>query len=294
MHRLILAAALLATPALAQDDPLTRPLQANSAVRWTQPRAPIHVHGNTWLTGSMHLNTAVIDTGAGLIVVDAALPQSVPVFEQQLREIGHKVTDIRYILSTEPHYDHAGGLAALARDSGATIIAGAYNASVIRAGHSGPEDPQFTNLKPYPATQHIRVLPDGGSVRLGNTVVTSHLTAGHSPGSTSWSWQSCAGKDCRAITFLASIMPGSADGWHIADHSATIAQFRASFATARALPCDILLTGHPEHDDGDRKIAQALTAPDPAIWEAKDGCAALATRAATQMDAWVAQDKARP
>lgn len=288
-----LSLVLMASPAWAQDDPLTRPLQAHSAQRWLQPRAPIHVHGSTWLTGSLHMNTAVIDTGAGLIVIDAALPQSVAIFERQLVQIGYKVSDIRYILSTEPHYDHAGGLAALARDSGATILAGAYNAGVIRAGHSGPEDPQFANLQPYPAAQNLRVVADGGTVRLGKVVVTAHLTAGHSPGSTSWTWTSCAGDDCRAIAFMPSIMPGSADGWHITDpaHRGNLAQWRASFATARRLPCDILLTGHPEQDDGDRKIAQALDHPSPAIWEAKGGCAALADRAEAQMAAWIAQDR---
>lgn len=298
---LLAATVLLATPAWAQDDPLTRPLQANSAARWMQPRDPIHVHGNTWLTGSLHLNTAVIDTGAGLIVVDGALPQSVAVFEAQLRQIGHTVTDIRYILSTEPHYDHAGGLAALQRDSGATIIASAYNAAVIRAGHSGPEDPQFANLKPYPAAAHVRIIADGGQIRLGRTVVTARLTPGHSPGSTSWSWTSCTGADCRSVTFLASIMPGAAAGWRFTDpaHRATLAQFRGSIATARTLPCDILLTGHPEHDDGDRKIAQslnqsALQHPDPTIWQDGDhaggGCAALADRAQAALDSLIAHE----
>ncbi|MFZ8510109.1 MBL fold metallo-hydrolase, partial [Staphylococcus aureus] len=83
------------------------------------------IYGNTYLVGFRKMNVALIDTGAGLILIDAALPQSVAAVEANIRTLGFKLRDVKFILSTEPHYDHAGGLAALARDSGATIIASA-------------------------------------------------------------------------------------------------------------------------------------------------------------------------
>jgi len=293
VKRLAPLLALIATPALA-DDPLTRPITTSYADRWMEPRPAVPIFGDTWLTGSMHLNSAVIDTGAGLIVVDAGLPQSVAPLEAQIRALGHRVKDIRYILVTEAHFDHAGGVAALARDSGATVIASPYTVAALRKGQTGAEDPQDGDLHAYPAPHRLRAVRDGQVLRLGHTAVTAHFTPGHTAGSTSWSWQSCAAEDdCRTITFLSSISATAASGYRFSDHPALLASFRASLKTAATLPCDILLTGHPEHGDADNKLAQALKAPSPAIWQDKGGCAAAASRFEARLDATLAKEAGR-
>ena len=100
----------------AVDDPLTRPIAADYAARWITPQPPKRIYGNTYLVGFRKMNVALIDSGAGLIMIDSALPQSVAAVEANIRALGFKLSDVKLILSTEPHYDHAGGLAALARE----------------------------------------------------------------------------------------------------------------------------------------------------------------------------------
>lgn len=228
-----------------EDDPLTRPIAPQSAQRWLGPQAPSRVHGNTYSVGFAGLTVGLIATGEGLILIDGAVPQAVRDVEANIRRLGFRVEDIRYILSTEPHYDHAGGLAALSRDSGATVLAGAAAARVLRTGQADPEDPQHAQLPAMPAVTRLRAVADGETIRLGNVTVTARATPGHTTGSTSWSWRSCAGDDCRDMVFAASLNPISADGWRFADHPDAVAAFRRGFAALRVLPCTMLITSHP-------------------------------------------------
>ncbi|WP_343614645.1 MBL fold metallo-hydrolase [Novosphingobium sp.] len=121
----------------APTDDLTRPIAQELAPLWLDPVGPIGVHGNTWLVGFTRMNVVLIASDAGLILIDAGLPQAAPLVEKSLNEAGFRIQDVRYILSSEPHYDHAGGLAALARDSGATVLASRAGARVLRAGIAG-------------------------------------------------------------------------------------------------------------------------------------------------------------
>ena len=285
--------ALLASPAVAADDPLTRPMKSSYTERWMEPRPALPLFGGTWLTGSLHLNTAVIDTGAGLIVVDAGLPQSAPVLEQQIAAIGHKVKDVRYILVTEAHFDHAGGVAALARDSGATVIASPYTVAALRKGRTGAEDQQDKDLQAFPAPTRLKPIRDGGVIRLGRTSVTAHFTPGHTIGSTSWTWSACdKARTCRAITFLASLSAVAQDGWQFSDpaHRAITASYRASLRKAAALPCYILITGHPEHGQADDKVAAAVRDPKSVDWQDKNACGAAAARFTAMLDNRIAKE----
>ncbi|NKI99372.1 subclass B3 metallo-beta-lactamase [Novosphingobium sp. SG707] len=296
MKKAALLLALLASPVLAADDPLTRPITTSYTDRWMQPRAPIPIYGKTWMAGSVHLNTAVIDTGAGLVVIDAGLPQFEPQLKAQIRSLGHKPSDVRYILVTEAHFDHAGGVAALARDTGATVIASPYTVAALRKGQTGVEDPQNGDLQPFPAPKRLRAVPDGGQIKLGDTVITARFTPGHTAGSTSWTWQTCAPKTgCRAMVFMASLSATAADTYRFSapEHAAVVASFRQSFAKARAFPCDYLITGHPEHSLTDDKVAAAMRAPGSVSWEDKGACAATVARFEDRLNTTLAREAAK-
>lgn len=251
-------------PAWAQpaDDPLTRPIAPEYAQRWLTPQAPARIFGNTYSVGFGGLSVVLIDTGAGLILVDGAVPQSVADVERNIRQLGFRVEDIAYILSTEPHYDHGGGIAALARDSGAQVVAGPAAARALRAGRIPPEDPQFGQVPPMPAIADIQELSDGQTLRLGNTTITARATPGHTAGSTSWTWPSCAEGTCRDIVFASSINPVSRDGYRFSDpaNSAIVAQFRRSFEVFRAIDCDILITAHPDMSGSEPDICRNYAA----------------------------------
>lgn len=235
------------------DDSLTRPMAVERAKEWLAPLPPERIFGTSYLVGFGGLSVALIDTGAGLVLIDGALPQAAPAILANVRKLGFDPKDIKFILSTEPHYDHGGGLAALARDTGATVVASARGAEGLRAGALAKDDPQLGYGGSWPAVTRLRVMKDGEVLKLGRAAITARATPGHTMGSMSWSWQACAGDDadkkCKAIVFASSLNPVSADDYrYSAPSSAPIVKaFEASYRKMDAMPCDILISAHPDN-----------------------------------------------
>lgn len=256
----------------AQVDPLLRPIAPDYAKRWLAPEAPVRVFGNTYLVGFGGLNVALVRTREGLILIDGAVPQAVEDIEANIRALGFSVRDVKLILSTEPHYDHAGGIAALARDSGATVVASADAAQVLLQGGRDPDDPQAAWLEQYPAVTGVTVVRDGDVVRLGGVAVTAVATPGHTPGSMSWRWRSCEKAGCASVLFASSISALAAPGWRFADHPERVQMFRDTFARLRAMPCDILLSAHPEQSGGVDKLARLRRGAKPHPFRDRKAC----------------------
>lgn len=288
---LVLASTALVAQVTA-DDPLLKPIEPEFAQRWLTPQPATRIHGRTWLVGFGGLSVGLIKTSAGLILIDAAVPQSVLDLEANIRSAGFEISDIKLILSTEPHYDHAGGLAALARDSGATVLASAPAVAVLRAGRSGADDPQMAWLPPLPSPARLRAVKDGEKIRLGDTVVTAIATPGHTAGSMSWNWKSCEGAACRTIVFASSLNPVAAPGYRFSDpaHAAGIAAFRRTIDRVRGLRCDILFSAHPDQSGGDVKFAKFLKQPAPNPFVDPGACRAYADRFAGLLEARLAEE----
>lgn len=257
----LLCAALVGMAAAPQaDDPLTRPLAVERAPTWLAPRPPVRMIGNSYLVGFGGLSVALIDTGKGLILIDGALPQGAPAILANVRALGFDPRDIKYILSTEPHFDHAGGIAALARDTGATVVASDRGAQGLRMGRLAQDDPQLGYDGRFPAVAKVRVIRDREVLRLGRTAVTALATPGHTPGSMSWSWRSCEGGQCKTLVFASSLNPVSADGYRYtsAPGRVVVASFRRSHDVMRTIPCDILVSAHADQNGATERF---LTAP---------------------------------
>lgn len=288
-----LAAAASALPASAQSDPLTAPIAPELAPLWLQPQAPIRVHGSTWLVGTTQMNVVLIDTGRGLILIDAGLPQAAPMIEANLEAARFSIADVKQILSSEPHYDHAGGLAALARDSGAIVVASAAAATVLRAGRSGGDDPQRDSLFAFPPVKRLRTVRDGETIRLGNTAITAHATPGHTPGSMSWTWRSCEGARCATVAFVSSLNSLTDGRYRYSDRSrrGALAAFRRTLRAVRALPCDVLITGHPDHSGGAAKLSRLKAEPAGEAFLDPGACRAMADRYKAALDKRLATER---
>lgn len=285
--RTLLSAAIalgLSACASSVADPLTAPISHPFEGAFGQPEAARHVFGQTWTVGSSSLNLALIDTGAGLVLVDAGLPQWAPAIQRHMAAAGFDIGDVKYIFSTEPHYDHAAGLAALARASGAQVVASPDAARALRAGRSFEDDPQLRELVSYPPVINVREITDGQTITLGDTRITAHATPGHTPGSTSWSWTDCALEDCRTIVFASSMTPLT-DGHYrhsSPEHTAALAAFRQGLAAMRALDCDILIPAHKAHAPGRESEAADFT-PQP--------CAQYANRNEEKLEAQLVSER---
>lgn len=233
----------------ATDDPLTKPMAVERAKEWLKPLPPERIFGTSYLVGFGGLSVALIDTGDGLVLIDGALPQAAPAILANVRTLGFDPADIKYILSTEPHWDHGGGFAALARDTGATVVASARGAEGLRAGAMAADDPQLAYGGTWPGVERLRVVKDGEVLKLGKIAITAQATPGHTMGSMSWSWQACEAAACKAVVFASSLNPVTADGYRYTSAAGApfVAGFGASYRRMDALPCDILISAHPDN-----------------------------------------------
>ena len=243
------------------------PITCDSCATWNAPQAPFRVFGNTYYVGPAGLASVLVTSPDGHVLLDGALPQSAAGIEANIRALGFRPEDIRLIVASHAHFDHVGGIAALARLSGARVAASAPAARALEHGNLFPEDPQF-GFGPvgtaFPPVPYVTVVGDGEALHVGALTVTSHLTPGHTPGSTTWTWRACEAGPCLDVVYADSLTAVAAPGFRFTGdggHPSLVDTFRQSLATVERLPCDILLTVHPEFSHVTEKLAKRAATP---------------------------------
>jgi metallo-beta-lactamase class B len=288
--KILLALLFLSGAAQAKDGAVN----CDNCTEWNQPVKPFNVYGNTWYVGVNGLSSVLITSPRGHILIDGALPQSAALIEANIKALGFRVEDVKLIVNSHAHWDHAGGIAALQRASGAVVAASASGALSLKSGTHGADDPQFYAHSPVhvPKVGKVRVVRDGETVRVGPIGITAHMTPGHTPGSTSWAWTSCEDQRCLGLVYADSLNPISRDDFHFTGKGASpdiSASFKESIAKVAALKCDIVLSAHPSASDTFAKAAARAPGRNPFI-EA-DGCRAYAATAAKLLDDRLARER---
>jgi metallo-beta-lactamase class B len=245
-------------------------LPCTHCAEWNRPQAPFRIFGSTYYVGTHGLSSLLITSDSGHVLIDADLPESVPQIVEHIRKLGFRIQDVKLILNSHVHYDHAGGIAEVQRLSGARVVASPWSAAVMENSGLARDDPQYGAIAPIPLVHHVDQLHDGEDFHIGGVTLTAHLTPGHTPGGTSWTWKSCENKVCRAMVYADSVTPVSADGYRFTDgrkHPMAIADFEKTFAFLESTPCEILITAHPEASGlWDRLEArERSTTPDPMV-----------------------------
>jgi metallo-beta-lactamase class B len=263
---------------------------------WNLPQTPFRVFGNTYYVGTAGLSAILITSDAGHILIDGALPESAPLIEANVRALGFEPQDIRLILNSHEHFDHAGGLAALQRSTGARVAASPSGARALRQGHPTPEDPQYRSgvKAPYPAVKNAETIADGTALRVGSLAITPHFTPGHTPGATTWSWRSCDATRCADIVYADSLTPVSDDGFRFtADEKrpSIVDTFRRSISRVEELPCDVILAPHPEFIGLQAKLAQLKARPEVNPFIEENACRRFAAAARKRLEQRVASEK---
>jgi metallo-beta-lactamase class B len=253
---------------------------------WTKPAPPVRIHANTYFVGTCGISSILIVGDQGDILIDGGPEAAADLIAANVQDLGFRMQDVKYILTSHEHYDHVGGIAKLQRMSGATVVTSAPAAKVLTSGMPSSDDPQFGVVKPFPAVAVGRTVRDGDEVRLGNLMLTAIATPGHTPGAMSWRWVSCDGGVCRTIVYADSLSPVSAPNYRFSDHPAYLAAYRASIAKIAASPCEILLTPHPGQSDMPHRFAVGKPLLDP------DGCKNYAAVRTKDLDERLAKEAA--
>lgn len=281
--------ALLCAAAVSAQTP-PPPIVCKADAGWNDPATPRHVYGNVWYVGTCGITALLVTSDSGHVLIDAATEQAAPQIAANIRTLGFRITDVKLMLATHAHLDHAGGFAALQRESGATVVSRGLDAAAIERGKGDRTDPQFLSIDGFPAAKQVRRVSDGESVKLGPLAFMAQATPGHTPGSTSWTWDSCENGRCLHFVYADSVSAISDDVYRYTDeaqHPGVVAAFRKSLARLAELPCDVLLTPHPGVSSMFARIGPGATQPlsDP------HACRALAAQAGETLDKRIAKEK---
>jgi metallo-beta-lactamase class B len=261
---------LLATHALAQGNPA-----------WTTPLAPFQIADNLYYVGSQDLASYLVVTPQGEILINSDLASSPPLIRKSVEQLGFKWSEIKILLISHAHYDHAAGSAEVLRETGAKYMVMDGDVPSIESG--GTKDFGLPN-DTYPVAHVDRVLHDGDEVRLGGVVLVAHKTPGHTRGCTTWTMKTTQHGQPRNVVIVGS--------WNVLDNFRLVdapgrpasypgiaADFEHTFAVLKALPCDIFLGAHGEYSDMLAKLARAKAGAGESVWVDPEGYrAAVAER----------------
>jgi len=284
LRPLSVACLLLACPAFAAEPVLPQLKAYEAEDGWRQPVQPFALADDSWYVGTAGLTAVLVKTPQGAVLIDGGLPQAADMLLQHMKELGVQPGDLKLILNTHAHIDHAGPLAQLKRDTGARVATTAETAVLLARGDS--DDLQFGEGYTFPPVGVDRILMDGEVVELGGVRFTAHLTPGHTPGSTSWTWDDRRDGKTVHIAYVDSL---GAPGYQLLDnprYPRIVDDYRRSFATVRALPCDLLLTPHP---GGSGWTPEVTAAPHPEPMS----CREYADKAERALDAQIAEERKR-
>jgi metallo-beta-lactamase class B len=234
---LAMFAAAAATPAVwAQQQ---KPSMRSMMEGLTRPVPPFRIIGNIYYVGASDITSYLIVTPEGDIVLDGGFASMAPQIEKNIQTLGFKLSDVKILLNSHAHLDHAGGLAELKRKTGAQLVLMEWDAETIAAGGNGS----------FPPAKADRIIHDGDTVSLGGVTMTAHLTPGHTRGCTTWTMiTKDSGKSYRVVFVgSASVLPNyrffDRPGAP-ATYPGIAADYQKTFRVLRSLPCDVFLGAH--------------------------------------------------
>ncbi|HTC75300.1 MAG TPA: subclass B3 metallo-beta-lactamase [Edaphobacter sp.] len=218
---------------------------AQTNPEWTTNHAPFRVIGNVYYVGSQDLASYLITTPQGLILINSNLTSSVPLIRKNVEALGFHFKDVKILLISHGHWDHAAGSAEIKRLTGAKYMVMDADVPLVESG--GKDDFQYGNSpeSQFAKTKVDRVLHDGDEVKLGGVALVAHKTPGHTKGCTTWTMK--VREDNKSYNVVVVGSPNVNTGYKLVGNAAypTIAQdYEQTFRTLKSLPCDVFLGAH--------------------------------------------------
>jgi metallo-beta-lactamase class B len=233
-----------------------------------QPAEPFRIAGNLYYVGANDVTSFLLTGPEGHVLIDGGYPGTAPMIMASIAKLGFKITDVKVLLNSHAHFDHAGGLAELQKASGAELWVSEGDADIVAAGGAGEPGLgpfKFLSYIPlllrYPAPRVDHRFKDGATIRLGPIELTAHVTAGHTPGCTSWSFPVRDGdRELRVVHICSLTLPLALS---LGEYPGIRADFERSFRTLRSLPLDIWVTSHAREFGRYRKFSERARVADP-------------------------------
>ena len=220
---------VIPTAAVAQANDLGRNMN--------QPVPPFHIIGNIYYVGASDITSYLIVTPAGDILLDGGFVETAPQIEANIQKLGFKLKDVKFILNSHAHLDHAGGISEMKHATGAKFVAMDQDVAALTAGTA------------FPAAMPDRVIHDNDTVTVGAVTMTAHLTPGHTRGCTTWTTVARDSVKRYNVVFVgsATVLPN----YKLIDlpnapatYPGIQADYEKTFRVLRSLPCDVFLASH--------------------------------------------------
>jgi metallo-beta-lactamase class B len=223
--------------------------------QWNRSFPPYRVIDDIYYVGPSGVAQFLITTPAGHILLDTGFEAAVPRLRENIEQLGFRYRDIKLILTSHAHIDHVQAHALVRQQTGAQVVVSAADATFVESGGKG--EPVFDGVYEWTTCPVDRRVNDGDQVTLGGVTLTAHLTPGHTVGATTWTMQVHDAKKTLDVVFFpsANINPG-VHLLHNARYPQIASDFERSFATWKALSCDVFLACHGEFYGMEDKYAR--------------------------------------
>ncbi|KQV58342.1 MULTISPECIES: CAU/MBL1b family subclass B3 metallo-beta-lactamase [unclassified Caulobacter] len=232
--------------ALAAIAPAAAHADDNS--NWVKPIKPYRVVGNIYYVGSEGLSAWLITSSEGHVLLDSGpSADGAKLIERSIQQLGFQLADVKILINTHAHFDHAGGLAQLKADTGAKVWASRLDEPALEQGHHIGDN--SNGPTPFPAVKVDKSFGDGQKLKLGETALVAHLTPGHTLGCTTWTMAVVEKSRPLNVTFPCSLSVAGNVLVGNKGHRSIVADYRSSFVKLRAIPTDVMLPSHEEQGD---------------------------------------------
>lgn len=252
---------------------------------WDKPGPPFRIHGNTYYVGTCGISAILINSPGNQVLIDSGTLAGAKIVAGNITRLGLGLREIKALLMSHEHFDHVGGMAWMQEQTGVLLLASKPAAAVMRSGVASKDDPQLAHLTAMKPVKRVADVDEDSALLAAGTKFKPLLTPGHTPGATSWTWQSCEGKECLTIVYADSLNPISAEGYRFSDHPEYVVEFRTSLYRLAALDCDILITPHPGSSDMRKRILGSGLVD-------QNACMEYAKSALKRLDARLEQERA--
>ena len=259
----VAAAALDAAGFLGPAQPYPR---TDDQRAWNIPFEPFRIVGPIHYVGTAELGSYLITSDAGHILIDTGLEEQATQLIASIERLGFKVSDIKVLLNSQAHFDHAAGFAELKKRSGAKMLASAKDALMLEAGGNG--DPAFGDKYLFPAVKVDGHIADGQVVAVGPLKLTAHLTPGHTKGTTTWEMTvRDQNRDLRVFFVGSTSIQPDVSGLNNPKYPEIRADLDRTYATYKTFQPDIFLSQHAGYYGLADKFAKlkAGASPNPFI-----------------------------
>lgn len=264
MHNLfmLILAGTVAASAFAQcetcwtDEEVLRWNPNPSRDRQLEPWPGHRIIDNVFYVGTRNLASFLIATSEGHILINSNDEQTLPLLRKSVERLGYEWSDIRIVLGSHAHADHMSANAMVKEETGAELMA------------MREDVPLLAQMTPG-AGGVDRVLRHGDTVTLGDDTLTAHLTAGHTPGTTTWTMKAEESGRIYDVVFL-----GGATATPRTDvtSAAIQRQFQEAFIVLRGLRCDVPLGPHAPIHRMEEKFALLEKGDGPNPYIDPEGC----------------------